>query len=90
MPIESDSVYLGINGMKTNDPIIAALEQTTSMTRRARAAIQNQQQTGQSILSILREQNLLTEEQIVQTVAQANGIEYVELTAGPSIRRLHT
>ena len=70
------------NGMKTNDPIIAALEQDNIVDSAAlEQLIQNQQQTGQSILSILREQNLLTEEQIVQTVAQANGIEYVELTA---------
>lgn len=70
------------DGMKTNDPIIAALEKDSIVDQAVlEKLVQSQQQTGQSILSMLRGQNLLTEEQIVQTVARANDIEYVELTA---------
>ncbi len=68
--------------MKTNDPIITALAQENAVAPAIlEKLIESQKETGQSILSILRRDNLLSEEQILQAVAKANHIEYVELTA---------
>lgn len=67
--------------MKTDDPIIAALEKERLVDPAVlETLIESQRETGQSILSMLKRQNLLTDEQIVWTAALANGIEYVELT----------
>ncbi len=68
--------------MKTNDPIITALASEHIVDPPVlEKLIESQRETGQSILSILRQEKLLSEEQILRAVAKANHIEYVELTA---------
>lgn len=67
--------------MKTNDPIITALiDENLVDLPLVEKLIEDQKGTGQSILSILRQEKVLSEEQILQAVAKANHIEYVELT----------
>ncbi len=67
--------------MKANDPIIAALASENVVDQTVlEKLIDSQNETGQSILSLLRQENLLNEEQILKAVAAVNDIEYVELT----------
>ena len=52
--------------MKTNDPIITALASENIVDPPVlEKLIESQRQTGQSILSILRQEKLLSEEQIL-------------------------
>ena len=43
-------------------------------------ALDIHQKTGQSLLNILKEQNVLNEELLIQTIAYTSGIEFINLT----------
>jgi type IV pilus assembly protein PilB len=67
--------------MESNDPIISFLLQENIVDERSlQDAIQQQQETGQSLLSILKKDYLLSEEQITRVVAAVNKIEFVNLS----------
>jgi type IV pilus assembly protein PilB len=62
-------------------PLAAALiEQKILHEAELEAMLAVQAETGQSLLSQLREQNRITAEQLTRLSAAANGIDYVELT----------
>jgi len=67
--------------MENNDPIISFLLQENIVDEKTlQDAIQQQQETGQSLLSILKKDYLLSEEQITRVVAAVNKIEFVNLS----------
>lgn len=67
--------------MKANDPIIAALASENLVDPAVLEKLTaSEKETGQSILSALRRDHLVDEEQIVRTIAIASNVEYVELT----------
>ncbi|MDI6451124.1 GspE/PulE family protein [Anaerobaca lacustris] len=68
--------------MKTRDPIIAILEKESLVDPAVLdELIESQEGAGRSVLEALQRQNLLSEEQVVRTIALANGSEYVDLAA---------
>jgi len=67
--------------MKDENPITSFLRQERIIDEEAlRAAIDQQEQTGQSLISILRKEKLLDEEQLTKVVAATNKIEFVNLS----------
>jgi len=67
--------------METQDPIISFLLQEKIVDEKAlQAALNQQQETGQSLIGILKKENLLDEEQLTRVVAAANKIEFVNLS----------
>ncbi len=67
--------------MDREDPIIAFLREEKILDERAfQAAVDRHHQTGQSLISILKDENLLEEEQLTRAVATTGGIEFVNLS----------
>jgi len=67
--------------MKDENPITSFLRQERIIDEEAlRAAIDQQEQTGQSLISILKKEKLLDEEQLTKVVAATNKIEFVNLS----------
>jgi type IV pilus assembly protein PilB len=68
--------------MNENDPIIRCLKDAKVLDPSALASVlEKHDDTGDSIVSILRGENLVDEEQAVRLVASANNIEFVDLSA---------
>ncbi|OHB59959.1 MAG: hypothetical protein A2167_06555 [Planctomycetes bacterium RBG_13_46_10] len=67
--------------MEINDPIISFLIKEKIVNEGTlQAAIEQQKQTGQSLLSILKRDYLLSEEQMLKIVAAVNKIEFINLS----------
>ncbi len=67
--------------MENNDPIITFLLQERIVDEGIlKAALDQQQQSGQSLLSILKRDYLLSEEQMIKIIAAVNKIEFVNLS----------
>ncbi|UCG60173.1 MAG: type II/IV secretion system protein [Phycisphaerales bacterium] len=67
--------------MDKDDPIISFLREQKIVSEAALCAvIDRKQQTGQSLISILKEDELLDEDQLTEVVAVANKIEFVNLS----------
>ena len=67
--------------METQDPIISFLLQEKIVDEKTlQAALDQQRETGQSLIGILKKENLLDEEQLTRVVAAANKIEFVNLS----------
>ncbi len=67
--------------MQTQDPLLAVLEQQNLLDAQTLQRVaQQHEQTGQGILSILKKENLLNDDQLVRLVAAGNGIEFVSLS----------
>ena len=67
--------------MEHQDPIITAISEQIGDQKVLQAVIDKQTETGQPLISILREDNFLEEEQIARVIAAGNGIEFIDLTA---------
>ena len=67
--------------MENQDPIISYLMQEKVVDEKVlQDALNQQQETGQSLISILKKENLLNEEQFTRIVAAASKIEFVNLS----------
>jgi len=67
--------------METQDPIISFLLQEKIVDEKTlAAALDQQRQTGGSLIGILKKENILDEEQLTRVVAAANKIEFVNLS----------
>jgi type IV pilus assembly protein PilB len=66
--------------MAKEDPIIAAFREEIGDDKLASTVIEKHSKSGQSIMSILKEENLLTEEQLTRVIATGNQIEFVNLS----------
>jgi len=67
--------------MESNDPIISALLQENIVNETAlQAALEQQKQTGQSLLSILKKDYLISDDQMTRIIAAVNKIEFVNLS----------
>jgi len=67
--------------MEYQDPIITALRREISDQKVLQALLDRHQESGQSLMSIVREENFLDEEQVARVVAAGNGIEFINLSA---------
>jgi type IV pilus assembly protein PilB len=66
--------------MDTNNPLISFLtEEKILDDRTIRTVIDKHEKTGQSLITILKKENLLDEEQLTKVVASTSGIEFVNL-----------
>ncbi|MGD8786683.1 MAG: GspE/PulE family protein [Phycisphaerales bacterium] len=66
--------------MKKKDPLISfIIEKKILDERTLEAVIKQHQDTGQSLVSILKKENLLDEDQLTKVVAGANNIEFINL-----------
>ena len=78
--------------MQETDPLVSLLTEERMLDEKAlEAVIEKHQETGQSLISILKEGNLLDEEQFTKVVARASGIEFVNLapeTVDPMVAHL--
>jgi len=79
-------VLAGRNSVRTNrfmenqDPIVALLTRDKVLDKATlETAIAQQRQTGQSIISILKNGKLIDEEQLTRVIAAANNIEFIDL-----------
>lgn len=67
--------------MEGQDPIISLLTQEKILDEKTlQAAIEQHQKTGESLISILKNENLLDEDQFTRVVATANKIEFINLS----------
>ncbi len=66
--------------MEKQDPIISALREEIGDEKLVKAVIKKHTKSGQSIISILKEENLLGEEQLVKIIAAGNKIEFINLS----------
>ena len=67
--------------MDKQDPIISFLMREKIVDEKTlESTLAQQQETGQSLISILNKENLLNEEQFTRVVAAANKIEFVNLS----------
>jgi len=67
--------------MEAQDPIISFLLQEKIVDEKTlQTALSQQRETGQSLIGILKKENLLNEEQFTRVVAAANKIEFVNLS----------
>ncbi|MFQ6036422.1 MAG: GspE/PulE family protein [Sedimentisphaerales bacterium] len=67
--------------MGTQDPIISFLLQEKMVDENTlQAALDQQRETGQSLIGILKKEHLLNEEQLTRVVAAANKIKFVNLS----------
>jgi type IV pilus assembly protein PilB len=66
--------------MENNDPIISILYEEIGDKKLVQRTIEEHKKTGKSFLSILKEENILTEEQTAKIIAAGNKIEYVNLS----------
>lgn len=68
--------------MQTQDPVLTLLEQEQFLDEQTlRRVVRQHEDTGQGVLSILRDENLLNEEQMIRAVAADNEIEFVHLSS---------
>ena len=67
--------------MEYQDPIITALRREIGDQKVLQAVLDRHTESGQPLMSILREENFLDEEQITRVVAAGNGIEFINLSA---------
>ncbi|MBL7185854.1 MAG: type II/IV secretion system protein [Phycisphaerae bacterium] len=78
--------------MQETDPLVSLLTEERMLDEKAlEALIEKHQETGQSLIAILKEGNLLDEEQFAKVVARASGIEFVNLapeTVDPMVAHL--
>jgi len=78
--------------MEKSDALICLLTEERMLEEKAlEAVIAKHQETGQSLIAILKEGNLLDEEQFAKAVARASGIEFVNLapeTVDPMVAHL--
>ena len=78
--------------MKKQDPIISFLTEQNILDENVlQVALDQQQKTGQSLISILKKENLLDEDQFTRVVAAANKIEFINLspeTVDPMVAHL--
>jgi len=66
--------------MKKKDPLISLLMEESILDEKTLAsAISRHEETGQSLIAILKNGNLLDEEQLTKVVATTSGIEFVNL-----------
>lgn len=67
--------------MVAHDPIIAyLLDEHVVDTASIDGLIEKQRTTGQSLISLIKSQGLVSEEQFTKLIARANKIEYISLT----------
>jgi len=66
--------------MDKQDPIISALSREISDEQLVNAVIEKHTNSGRSIISILKEENLLGEEQLAKIIAAGNKIEFINLS----------
>jgi type IV pilus assembly protein PilB len=66
--------------MDKQDPIITAFRQEVDDERLVNAVIDKHTNSGRSIISILQEENILSEEQIARIIAAGNKIEFINLS----------
>ena len=66
--------------MQNEDPIISDLRDLIGDERILQTAIDKHTQTGQGLMSILKEENLLDEEQFTRIIAASNKIEFINLS----------
>ena len=67
--------------MEKKDPLISFLiEEGILNEKTIDALLEQHQSTGQSLVSILKQENLLDENQLAEAVANANKIEFINLT----------
>jgi type IV pilus assembly protein PilB len=67
--------------METQDPILAVLQQEKLLDEQTLQRIVGQcEQTGQSLLTLLKKENVLNDEQWVKVLAAGNGIEFISLS----------
>jgi len=78
--------------MGKSDALISLLTEERMLEEKAlEAVIAKHEETGQSLIAILKEGNLLDEEQFTKVVARASGIEFVNLapeTVDPMVAHL--
>jgi type IV pilus assembly protein PilB len=67
--------------MEHQDPIITAISEQIGDQKVLQAVIDKHAETGQSLMSILREENFLEEEQVARIIAAGNDIEFIDLSA---------
>jgi type IV pilus assembly protein PilB len=67
--------------MDKQDPIISALLQEIGDQKAVQAIVNRHKNDGQSLTSIIKEENVLDEQQLVKVIAASNKIEFVELSA---------
>lgn len=66
--------------MMTQDPIIAFVEQEDMLSKQAlEEIVQEHLKTGHSILSLLKAQECLTDDQLLKVVAVSHGIDFIDL-----------
>ena len=63
--------------MEKNDPIISALYEEIGDEKLVREVIEKHKKTGISLMSILREDNLLDEERSARVIATGNKNEFI-------------
>ena len=78
---KSSRGYVDTDSMERQDPIISALCQEIDDQEVLQAVIDKHTESGQSLMSILKEENLLDEEQFARVIAASNKIEFIELSA---------
>jgi type IV pilus assembly protein PilB len=67
--------------MENQDPIISLITKENILDEATlQAAIAQQRQTGQSLISVLKKGNLVNEEQLTRVIAAAHNIEFVNLS----------
>jgi len=67
--------------MEKQDPVISFIVENKILDERAlQGAVDQQQKTGQSLLSVLKNENLIDEDQFTRIVATANKIEFINLS----------
>ncbi len=66
--------------MEHQDPIITALSEQIGYQTVLQAVPDKHTETGQPLMSILREENFLEEEQVARVIAAGNGIEFIDLS----------
>jgi len=67
--------------MEYQDPIITALRREIGDQKVLQTVLDKHMQSGQPVISILREENFLEEEQVTRVIAAGNGIEFINLSA---------
>jgi len=66
--------------MAKQDPIISAFREEIGDQKLVNAVIEKHTKSGQSVISILKEENLLSEEQLTRIIATGNKIEFINLS----------
>ncbi|MHC4394210.1 MAG: GspE/PulE family protein [Planctomycetota bacterium] len=67
--------------MEKQDPVISFIVENKILDEQSlQAAVDQQQKTGQSLINILKSENLIDEDQFIRIVATANKIEFINLS----------